>query len=1240
MANLQELSDSTGQPAQPEAPAPAPGGTKAPRAPKKGLARRILRWTCRILGGLLLLVILCVAGVLVFLRTDFGRNMIQDKANEALAGAGVQLSGLILDLPFAVQTSVRLSDGEGVWLEAEKARLNLRWGDLPASLGVSVSLEKGRLRRLPPAGEPAPETPPAAGPPDFRGLLDQAAQAGASLPSWIPGVRIESLALGPFQVDRPVYDAGAREKPAAEKETPAPGTPAVTPVAAQGSDKAQPQTEPQPAGAPEPAGKLQAPALAVYLKGSAAVLPDPEKGWQTPATLADITLLAHPRLRLEGEDPAPGPGVQELPLPEILPGIALDMATVQLGLGGTLPAPVLCVEVRAGALSASGRDLRHAAVRLVLPEDSLPALRGGETGRVLLGVDAMLGGMPLHTGLRAEVSLPDNVPHVRVLPRATAPGLSLTGDLATVIPLALLTPQAQTPAAEGSPSSGTAPAGAQAADQAAQPQAPAASPAGGGGIRPPVLPPLPPVNGGLRLDLAHFALLSLAAPDMSARGSLSLAVDLACPEAGPQSSALSLQGSGLAFASKGKELASLESIGLQASLSSLDLAAAQTKADLSLRNVRAGGLEPTTLALGVSGSFAGVLVDLTAQGGLQSRLQAAVMPEEALVNLQILQASVPQYSVGLRSLSPCTVSHSGGVTTVKGLNVALDPGGKIALSGSYGPSTLQAQGSVTDLRTKEWTKLVPALPEALIEVQVQLKGSLQKPDGKASVKVTDLILPVDGLPPLAASVDAVVTNGTSATAKIALDEATRQALGIRNFVCEATAPLQPAEPTVTLNMSAPLSGKVNASGTLAKLWPLARQPNSRLTGEYSLDAKVSGTASAPVTAADFALNNSAFSDVEFGVQIKDITSRAKARVEGRLEKGQAEFTLSAKDGRRKPGTFRVEGRSDIKAQTLNVQAHLDSFAPLRRRDIRAILSGKATVQGPYAGPTIQGTLNVDRGRVELESLELPPSVTTLALTEGPKEKIMHERRAEIRAARAAGTKPVKKPFGHLSLGVKMEKFFVTGYGLDTEWKADLLASGGITTPEIKGKVEAVRGRLDLLGRRFAMNKGEVGFAGGTEALVDVAMSTTVQDVEASLMVKGSPAKLDFRLASKPDKPQDDIISYMLFGKPKNELSQFELLRLGATAASFAALGSGGGLASFGRNVTGLDVFNLSQNDGSTRLEMGRYVMDKLYVGVEQGADENSDTSALIQLELGPKTNTSMKSGGGNTSLGLSWKKDY
>ncbi|MBQ2516028.1 MAG: translocation/assembly module TamB domain-containing protein, partial [Desulfovibrio sp.] len=107
-------------------------------------------------------------------------------------------------------------------------------------------------------------------------------------------------------------------------------------------------------------------------------------------------------------------------------------------------------------------------------------------------------------------------------------------------------------------------------------------------------------------------------------------------------------------------------------------------------------------------------------------------------------------------------------------------------------------------------------------------------------------------------------------------------------------------------------------------------------------------------------------------------------------------------------------------------------------------------------------------------------------------------------------------------------------------------------------------------------------------------------------------------------------------------TQFELLQLGATVARMVAFRkTGGGMATMAKNTVGLDVLNVNQAEGGgATLEMGKYLTDKLYVGVEKATGEKAQTSAIIQLELGPRTSATVKTGGSNTSAGLKWKYDY
>ena len=232
-------------------------------------------------------------------------------------------------------------------------------------------------------------------------------------------------------------------------------------------------------------------------------------------------------------------------------------------------------------------------------------------------------------------------------------------------------------------------------------------------------------------------------------------------------------------------------------------------------------------------------------------------------------------------------------------------------------------------------------------------------------------------------------------------------------------------------------------------------------------------------------------------------------------------------------------------------------------------------------------------------------VDELPLEEGPKDRLVANlgkqkaSEAEAKKAQAAnkGGASASGP-GSLDIHFTMPpRFFVYGYGLDTSWRADLRIRGPLTQPGITGEVRSERGKLDFLNRKFTMAKGQVLFNGGLDPLLDIQLKNEVADIEAFVNVQGTPDKIDFSLTSNPDMPQEEIIARILFGKSSSELTQFELLQLGATVARMVAFRKTGG-------------------------------------------GEKAQTSAIIQLELGPRTSATVKTGGSNTSAGLKWKYDY
>ena len=466
-----------------------------------------------------------------------------------------------------------------------------------------------------------------------------------------------------------------------------------------------------------------------------------------------------------------------------------------------------------------------------------------------------------------------------------------------------------------------------------------------------------------------------------------------------------------------------------------------------------------------------------------------------------------------------------------------------------------------------------------------------------------------------------------------MPEKSRKALGLETLHAEVSLPLFSSSASVPMpDMDGPMQGDIAFSGDLSQLWKLAPVTDQKLSGRLNLEASLSGSLSSPVLTLDAGLENGSFADIAQGVEFRHIRLSARAdklhltkKSENRLE-----FTFSADDNRQ--GMVSLSGSLDPATLALDVEGKINRLSPLRRQDASIMLSGTLSVSGTALDPSIRADITVDKGQVQLAKLPGGDIVTLPVEEPGQKAK-----------AEAA---PLQ---GKLNVRIHIpNQFFLRGYGLDCEWKGDIRLRGPLARPVVTGEVQAVRGTLDILGKRFKLSEGEITFDGGwpVSPALNVIMQYTSSSITADITVSGTAAKPEITLSSEPEMPQDEILSQIMFGKEANSLSHVQALQLAAGAAELAGFG-GGGVMDFGRRILGLDVLKLNseENDGDTdssrtSLEMGTYVRDNVYVGVEQGLGKESETEAVVEIELYPGLEAQAKTSSSRTEVGLEWKKNY
>lgn len=580
------------------------------------------------------------------------------------------------------------------------------------------------------------------------------------------------------------------------------------------------------------------------------------------------------------------------------------------------------------------------------------------------------------------------------------------------------------------------------------------------------------------------------------------------------------------------------------------------------------GLKQGDLDLGAEASVQGPLqgpldAQLKTTGGMVSRLQAQWRP--GLLAVKTLELRMPKKNVGLRATRNIDVRYGDAGLAVSGLDLALAPSGALRAQGELSPDKLNFSVNVDHVALEPWRVLVPSLPMGTVEARVRLSGSPAAPGGDFRVSVRGLRVPGSPLAPLDVALTGGIERsaaGNALAARLELDPNTVKALGGTEARLSVRLPLlfgpdglpRPAP-------QGPLRGQVRWNGAVGPIWTLLPLADRRLTGQVTLALDLAGSLAAPRVTGSLRVDKARYEDLLLGVLLTDINVRLDLGERGKTP-GQGDeaagwragsglrLELTAADGL--GGQSASGGTGDLDGRNLNVQGSLNHLRPLRRRDLRIDLSGRAQVTGSALAPQVRGEIVINQGALLLNNLSVGGGITTLPVqgtSEAPPPPV------KTRTAAAADG---NEEDGLLDVRIRAPgRFMVEGHGLTSEWQADLLVGGTPADPVITGALRAIRGDFDFLTKDFKLTRGVITFGGGSlsNPLLDIVLTYETPDLTADVSISGTVRKMKLGLSSDPSMPQEEIISRILFGRSANELGRLETLRLAGAVAQLAGFGT-------------------------------------------------------------------------------------
>jgi autotransporter translocation and assembly factor TamB len=403
-------------------------------------------------------------------------------------------------------------------------------------------------------------------------------------------------------------------------------------------------------------------------------------------------------------------------------------------------------------------------------------------------------------------------------------------------------------------------------------------------------------------------------------------------------------------------------------------------------------------------------------------------------------------------------------------------------------------------------------------------------------------------------------------------------------------------------------------------------------GIAQLSARASGTLAAPELHASL--------DIEKGrLGIVGQPTFRDIRVQATLEPGRADLhrlEMRSGDGTLS-GTAWVT-LDGFRARRAVLTAHAHRFLVAAAGSTGARLDGDLALEGALRADVLSGAVTVPSAEVWLP--KTPSATGGRDLQKIGAHADVHfvdetARAADERrqaATRDAATRAARRPVA-VDIHVRAGPLYVRSKDLDLELESTLkvgrVASGaraGQST--LAGGIHIRRGHINIQGQRFDFDPGDITFDGGPDLTpaLSIRLEHQYPDARIVIALEGTPAKPILHLTSEPPLyDQAQIVSLILTGQPGGQPSSGSSFDPTAAVAT-AVLGR---LADEIAPQLGLDVLrveNVKQvdkegyatGDTDTRVEVGKYISDRVYLSyahVFAAPEDANQNEAQVEYRL-------------------------
>jgi translocation and assembly module TamB len=393
-------------------------------------------------------------------------------------------------------------------------------------------------------------------------------------------------------------------------------------------------------------------------------------------------------------------------------------------------------------------------------------------------------------------------------------------------------------------------------------------------------------------------------------------------------------------------------------------------------------------------------------------------------------------------------------------------------------------------------------------------------------------------------------------------------------------------------------------------------------GRGEANAQVSGTLAAPDIKGAVELRQLSADVPQLGIKLHDgeITANMKdaknISLDGKLSSGDGQITLNGDTTAEGVLKVKIQGKEFVAANIPGAKVVIEPDLDFARTTEKMTLGGSVTVP-----------------RADVDLTKLPKQGASVQHA-SPDVIVVDDKDAAVEKSKSV---PLE---AHVTV-ILGKNVNLVGYGLTSKVEGQLVVNEvPEQTTTANGELR-VTGKYKAYGQDLTIEQGRLLYAG--QAISDPQVNLTATrtldkyDVTAKLVVTGSAQKPILEVTSDPPAPQTQALSYLVAGKPLNEVGSGEGDMVQSAARSLG--GAAGNLLAKGLGKRlGIDEIGIEDTPeaGGSAFTVGQYLSPRLYLSYGVGLFEPGQVVTL-RYRISRKVNLEAVQGTLSQKAGINYR---